>query len=150
MNRLWKWIISVSFCLLLIALLAGYGIRFNRSNSLKQMIFISASIKSPLVKEQIVSFDHPNLQATLGKILIGFPGDQISIRDQMVFVNDREIGLYKTASSSGKTYSPISQEIVPEGHYFVYTPHPESFDSRYEEFGLIEGSWIKEVLWPLF
>lgn len=150
MKKIGRGLAITSFTVILLAVLTGYGIRLNKSNSLPQSIFISAPIQLPLVKGQIVSFEHPHLQATLGKILIGFPGDVIAIRDQKVFVNELEIGIYKTVSSSGKLYNPISYTTIPTGYFFVYTPHIESFDSRYSEFGLVNESWIKEVLWPLF
>lgn len=150
MDKIWKWAVLISLCFFGYFTLGGYGVRVNRSGSLPQIIFISTPVNSDLTKEQIVAFEHPDLEAVFGKILIGFPGDRISIQDETVFINDRKIGLYKTISHTGKIYHPISQGIVPEEHYFVYTPHEESFDSRYEEFGLIKKSWIKEVLWPLF
>lgn len=150
MKSIARGVFATIFMIILIAVLAGYGIRINKSNSLPQMAFISSPVQSPLKKGDIVSFEHPHLKATLGKIIIGFPDDIISIRDQKAFVNEFEIGEYKTVSSSEKIYHPNSIKKIPLGFYFVYTPHVESYDSRYEEFGLVHESWIKEVLWPLF
>ena len=51
-------------------------------------------------------------------------------------------------TSDGKPLTPISATSVPEGYVFVAGDHPNSFDSRYEEFGLvpIEKIWGKAVL----
>lgn len=121
------------------------------SNSLPKTLFFAMPITSPsaLEKGQIVCFDHPDLNMSVGKIIAGKPGDKISIQDQILYLNDVEIGSIQTVSKSGKTYHPISEQTILEGNYFVYTPHPESFDSRYQEFGLVKSDWIKEVLCPL-
>jgi len=124
--------------------------RMNLSHSLPNTLFLAKPIKSPVKKGQIVSIEHPVLNASIGKIIVGEPGDQISIQGQILFVNDFKIGEIKAISNSGKIYHPISEQEIPSGHYFVFTPHPESFDSRYQEFGLVKSEWIKEVLCPLF
>ena len=43
----------------------------------------------------------------------------------------------------------ISGEIIPPGYVFVAGDNPNSFDSRYEEFGLVpmEKIWGKAVFW---
>lgn len=124
--------------------------RFNLSTSLPHNLFFTLHIQPPYEKGQIVSFEHPQLNISVGKIIGGKPEDRISINNQTLFINDVEIGHVKSESNSGKTYHPIPEGFIPEGHYFVYTPHPDSFDSRYTEFGLVPEEWIKEVLWPLF
>lgn len=50
-------------------------------------------------------------------------------------------------TSQGKPLTPISAEIVPEGYVFVAGDNLNSFDSRYEEFGLVpqEKIWGKAI-----
>jgi len=50
-------------------------------------------------------------------------------------------------TSQGKPLTPLSAEIVPEGYVFVAGDNPNSFDSRYEEFGLVpqEKIWGKAI-----
>lgn len=158
MTKKWQWnyrFISAS------VLMSGLGIsifsfcfephfRFNFSRSLPYTLFLTLPAEAPLDKGKMVSFHHSQLNVSVGKIIAGKAGDLISLQNQTLFLNDTEIGYVKTESKSGKIYHPISEGIIPEGFYFVYTPHPESFDSRYAEFGLIPEEWIEEVLWPLF
>lgn len=155
----WHWDHKLSSSLIL---LLGLGVfctsmalpethfRLNASSSLPQTLFLATRFRPPFAKGQIVSIDHPILELPVGKIVAGMPGDCISISNDVLFLNETEIGKIQTTTKSGKTYSPINEGIIEEGSYFVYTPHPDSFDSRYAEFGLIREEWIAEVLWPIF
>lgn len=147
MAKRWHWCFPI---LTFLVLLSGV-FRFNLSDSLPKTIFFAVPINSPsaLEKGQIVYIDHPVLNMAVGKIIAGIPGDRIFIQNQTLYLNDVEIGSIQTVSKSGKTYHPIAEGTILEGNYFVYTPHPESFDSRYLEFGLVKSDWIKEVLCPL-
>ncbi|MFX6119214.1 S26 family signal peptidase, partial [Acinetobacter baumannii] len=40
-------------------------------------------------------------------------------------------------TKEGKLLTPLSISIVPEGYIFVVGDNIRSFDSRYEEFGLV-------------
>lgn len=42
----------------------------------------------------------------------------------------------------GKPLNPLEISIVPEGCVFVAGEHPRSFDSRYQEFGLVHQSHV--------
>jgi len=48
-------------------------------------------------------------------------------------------------TKDGKPLTPLRATIVPEGYVFIVGDHPRSFDSRYEEFGLVpqEKIWGK-------
>lgn len=129
--------------------MAGYGIRINASESLSQKIFFSRPF-SRITRDQIVLFSHPHMDGSIAKIVFGLPGDLIEVRDDHVFVGGRDAGRIKAISSSGKTYLPIAEKIIPAEYYFVLGTHEESYDSRYQAFGLVHSSWIKEELWAIF
>lgn len=103
--------------------------------------------------------DHilPHKKWPYTKRVLGLPGDQIlhtkkgvkirSIRkDEHTCFSKALSPLSKT--SKGKLLTPLSSAVIPEGHVFVGGSDPNSFDSRYEEFGLvpIEKVWGKGVL----
>lgn len=128
----------------------GYGLRINQSESLSQKLFLS---KTPdhLFHGMYVSIVHPNApNIIIAKQVVGLPGDPIAVKNSQVYVNDTYFGEIKHLSSSGKIYHPISHTSVPPGYMFLSSTHMDSFDSRYEEFGLIPQNAIKEELWPLF
>lgn len=146
-------IIATLSCFTIIYWLVEYerlGIRFNRSESLPYTLFISKKNRTSPQKGTIVSCEHPKIPFPIAKIVAGVPGDNITLIENALFIDSTCVGELKTVSSSGKIYHPIEQGIIPLNHYFLQATHPESFDSRYIEFGLVQGSWIKEDLWPVF
>ncbi len=51
-------------------------------------------------------------------------------------------------TTGGDPLTPLSTKVIPEGTLFVLGDHVRSFDSRYEEFGLVkvENVWGKAVM----
>ncbi len=64
------------------------------------------------------------------KRLTGLPGDQIKPLPLKKLTKDKQ------------PLHPTNSKIVPEGYVFVTTDHPYSFDSRYQEFGLVKQEHI--------
>ncbi len=127
----------------------GYGLSINQSSSLPYHLFIAKPLRG-ISKGKIIAFNHPEFGVKLAKIVAGLPGDRIEIRYNHVFVGENDCGQLVYISKTGRRYTPISEGIVPEGYVFASATHPESFDSRYAEFGLVKQQWILGELWPLF
>jgi conjugal transfer pilin signal peptidase TrbI len=126
-----------------------FGVRYTVSPSLPYKLFISRP-STQIHKNQYVTFEHPQSAILVAKQVIGVAGDHIAIHDQHLYVNEQDYGLILETSKSGLKLHPISDGEIPEGYLFAYAPHQESFDSRYQEFGLISTEQVREVLWPLF
>ncbi len=67
----------------------------------------------------------------------GIPGQRIEVVGRKVYVNGKYQGLAKPASRRGTRLTPIPQGVIPCGHLYVGTSHPDSLDSRYAVTGLI-------------
>ncbi len=128
-----------------------YGFRINQTESLPYTLFfrVKAS-KSELKHGSIVAFHRDHCPIFLAKYAIGFPGDSIRVEEDSVFLNDTYVGEVQKISQSGKEYHAISDGVIPNGYVFVYGNHEQSFDSRYQEFGLVKIAEIEDVLWPIF
>ncbi|WP_242121848.1 S26 family signal peptidase [Sphingomonas lacusdianchii] len=70
-----------------------------------------------------------------GKRVIGMPGDLVSHDGPWVLVNGARVAHMKPRSRFGETLTPGPVGRVPEGCYYVGSPHPDGFDSRYAEIG---------------
>ncbi len=87
------------------------------------------------------------------KRVIGFPGDQVIQSKTQLSVKAQNDAYAITLpllekTKEGKTLRPLSLSTIPQGTFFVVGDHLRSFDSRYEEFGLVkaENVWGKAVL----
>lgn len=108
-------------------------------------------IKKTPQKGDTVLLDHPLFVAPLAKIIVGTEGDEVVIEHGRVSVNGEDRGeVLEKSPSSGKPLASIRSCSIPKGFVFVWAPHPHSFDSRYQEMGLIPVESIREVLWSLF
>lgn len=149
---------ALSFCLLmacsyfLCSYLIGdkplFGLCHNITESMPWTWFISSEFKEA-ERDMYVSFKHEKSQMNLAKKIVGLPGDSIRVINDRIYVNDIDCGIAVRVSRSGKFMTPIAEGIIPSGYVYVASPHPESFDSRYEEFGLVKVEQIEELLWPL-
>lgn len=72
------------------------------------------------------------------KRIIGLPGEKIQIKDGKVYINDEPLAenyISEYIEDSGIAEAPM---ILGKEEYFVLGDIPDkSFDSRYEDFGLI-------------
>ena len=124
-----------------IASLLFAPIRINRSENVPYTIFLAKEADSKsLERGMIVSFYHIQASIPIAKELVGLPGDPI-------FLNLAEL---REKGKSGQPLHPIRESSVPEGYLFVRGWHPDSYDSRYAEFGLVSINNVKEMLWPMF
>ena len=76
------------------------------------------------------------------KILGGVSGDTIDVHDRSVLINGQKLAEAKSHSLAGDPLEVIASGIIPAGQVFVYTPHKDSFDSRYQMFGLVDEQQI--------
>lgn len=132
---------------ILITLIIGYFfVRINTTDSLPQTLFFKIN-KDAVEKGDYVTFRHPLYQEKLVKRVSGKEGDVIDIKWGELFINEQSIGKIRETSLSGTPLTPIDWKEIPEGYLFVKGDHPDSYDSRYREFGLLKKEEILEVLW---
>ena len=71
------------------------------------------------------------------KRIEGLPGDRVSWLGRQVRINGRPLGRARTASRDGRPLPRGPAGVIPPGHYFVWTPHRDSYDSRYADIGWV-------------
>lgn len=134
---------TLSLVVVLAILMTQTEIKINQTPSLGYRVFVCVK-GLKLKRGDFVSFhNHPTAyfeKISYTKRLMGLPGDPIHMEKHQprLFVNDKLIGFLRTTTREGKPLHPLKATIVPEGYVFVSADHPHSFDSRYEEFGLVK------------
>jgi len=77
------------------------------------------------------------------KKIAGLPGDVIEVKDEQLYVGGRLIGPLLSETTQGLPLSPLAINKVPDDSVFVAGDHSRSFDSRYQEFGLVKAAHIR-------
>lgn len=72
------------------------------------------------------------------KEVIGVSGDVVTYDySGFLSVGDVVIGKPHPQASNGRPLTPVQSGVIPEGYVFLRGSHDRSFDSRYQEMGLV-------------
>ena len=116
----------------------------NLSSSLPYKLFFATFGKLPNSRDQIFLFTAKNnilyqADQVFIKRVGGLPGDVITIKDHDFYINNQRIGKAKEYALEGQKLTMASIAcVIPKGKYFAYTSHKDSYDSKYQEIGLID------------
>ena len=142
-----------------------YSLRINASDSLDGLFYLVSPVKHYITGESldekgelhietksdkvikrgmIVEVQPPKTAKTsqkisLLKIIKGVPGDVVTERNHSFYINGKYIGDAKSKTASGKRLARGRTGVIPKGHYFIWTPDKDSYDSRYADI-----DWIPE------
>ena len=115
----------------------------NSTHSLPQRYFVQLPWLTP-GKGSITLFAWH--ERHLIKRIGGVAGDVVRYDPQgHLWVGNRCIGPVQRRES----LEPLVPGTIPQGYVFVYTPHPDSLDSRYQHVGLIPVSQLQGRLFAL-
>jgi conjugal transfer pilin signal peptidase TrbI len=144
-RRLRPWVIAalvVVICLLmLLCWQPRYQFGLNAGQSLPGRLYLIERDRWP-ERGDLVAFrwngggPYPS-GVTFVKQVTGVPGDRVVHHHNQVWVHGQPIGGIKTHARDGSPLDPGPTGTVPDGHWFVSTPHPDSLDSRYALTGWI-------------
>ncbi|MEM8985166.1 MAG: S26 family signal peptidase [Pseudomonadota bacterium] len=131
---------------------ARYVFTVNHTASLSHWAFIVDRRATP-ERGDLIYFAPPDnpYYADTGfvKIIAGVAGDEVRREERTYFVNDVEIGAAKPRSQKGDPLEPGPVGVIPANTYFVFTPHKDSYDSRYKQIGWIGRDRIIGVARPV-
>ena len=147
-------ILILGTCLVLVLgfVLSQTTLTINQSPSLSYKAFLCFKNLTPQKGDFISIERHPTayfdgLHYT--KCLAGLPGEKIRISDKQVSIDGSLIGVLRSTTRDGKPLHPLKTTTIPKGYVFVSADNPSSFDSRYEEFGLVKESCIRGTCFGL-
>ena len=135
-----------------------YRLFINLSSSLPQKYWIVALKQLPqrgnyvcfkVTSELAKEYDFPE-ELTLTKQAAGIPGDRVTRQERNFYINHQYVAAAKTHSLKGEPLALGPIGVLGAGQYYVTTPHPDSFDSRYQKMGWINANQIVGVAYPLW
>lgn len=137
-------LVATSFIFMFTWFVTQYEFVINHSESLPLKVVLIKKDVLPKKIGQIFVFKvknnpvYQNQEVKFIKLLGGKEGDEIKINDRDFSVNDKFIGTAKTHSLKGEPLTMAKAGVIPPHKFFAYTNHLDSFDSRYNEIGLID------------
>ena len=135
----------VSLVLVLIPLLSPWYIT-NIDDSLPGLIYKIDRGTLPIRNDVVGLTVPPNPYYPEGapflKIIAGMPGDTVTRNNQMFYINGEFVAEAKEHTKHGLPLKLAPTGVIPPGRYFVWTPHKDSYDSRYNEIGWITTQHI--------
>ena len=151
-RRFKRWIVLAVAIILfvwLVSLLLSpwYRLGINGTDSLPGVLYLVFKHGTPDTRGDLVAFYPPENRfypkdMFFIKQVMGMPGDAVTRHGQEFYLNGEYIATAKTHSQSGKLLDPGPTGIIPNDHYFAWTPHPDSYDSRYADIGWISKDRI--------
>ncbi len=114
---------------------------FNATDSVEGYVFMLGGSGTPY-RGALIAFQPPKndfyRHIKFIKYVAGIPGDRVTRRGREFFINDKFIGVAKEFSKKGAPLKASEPGVIPHGKVFVWTPHPDSFDSRYAQISLLD------------
>ena len=148
-----QWRCGVKACLITVVVLfllhENVGILINRTESLPQKVFLHLKTW-PARKGHYTVIKHSSYPFPIIKQIKGEGGDRLHYEEGELWLNDQKIGQLYTINSRGEKLTPIAAQTIPKGFVFLWATHPKSFDSRYEEMGLIHARVLQGRAVPLW
>ena len=142
----WGWV--------LLWVIAHYQVSLNETDSLPDKFFVvGRGYHTPVLGEEMAfrvgeGVRHYPIGMTWVKRVAGVPGDKIEWHGDVVSVGGKAIGKALATNRYGEAMARVPAGVIPAGHYFVTTPHPASYDSRYADIGLISDQQVVgKVIW---
>lgn len=147
------------FLSLIFCLTSRYQLALNVTHSLPQTLFLIEKKNHSVTRGDYMAFRWikggpiPNGIVVI-KEVVGVAGDSVHHRQKKdglwVEINGKAISLIKPFARNGAVLVPGNTGEIPEKHYFVHAPHPDSLDSRYALTGFVNHAQIVGRAIPLF
>lgn len=132
----------------------NFELALNKTTSLPQKLFLVVK-GEPVKRGNYVAFYPPDNplygnKIPFLKIVAGVPGDVVTRRGREFFINGNDTGRAYQKADDGLALHVGPTGVLKKEEYYVYTPNPKSYDSRYASIGWIRANHIVGRAYPLF
>ena len=122
-----------------------YILAINSTESVRGTFFLIIKDEIPK-KGELIAFWPPKnpyyQNIWFVKYLAATEGDVIEVNGQDFYINGEYLATAKTHTRHGHLLQPSAGGVIPSHYYFVWTDHPDSFDSRYQHIGWIHKNEV--------
>lgn len=144
----------LGLALLLLGIYPWFELSINLSNSLPGKLFLIHK-NIPVKKGDTIAFywrggDNTTPNTIFVKRIAGVAGDIVTRNGAIFAINGQPIGIAKPKSRKGDPLTAAAGGIIEPNSYFVATPSPYSFDSRYTSVGNIRQRDIIGKVYVIF
>lgn len=134
---------------LIFLLLQEVRFLISETNSLKQSYFLHFPKIAPKAQNYTLVWSDW-YQGLIIKKIVGLEGDQIWFdSDLQMFINDFKVGKCKSIATDGRPLHPLNSQTIPKDQVFLHASHGSSFDSRYQELGLLFKHQLQGLVIPI-
>ena len=152
-----KWLLG-TICLGVTALigLQFYALSWNFSPSVPYTLFLVTKGAVPTHKGEFVVFKFPGKnffkpEDRFVKKVVGMVGDRVETQGRDVFVNGEKIATAKEKSMQGVPLAALDYDgLIPANKLFVLGMSKDSYDSRYQDVGLVDEARVVGTAIPIF
>ncbi|AJG22232.1 S26 family signal peptidase [Cupriavidus basilensis] len=133
-----------------------WALHANLSHSIEEVnVFLVSKTDRQIARDSLVEFLWPGggpypAGARFIKQIKGMPGDMVTSQGRDYFINGVYVGTAKSSSARGEVLEMGPTGRIPAGRFFVWTPHPDSLDSRYALTGWVNFGQIVGTARKLF
>lgn len=148
----WLWL---AFFLILSLVNQRWHLALNRTHSLPFKLFVIERGQRDVRVGDYAAFE-PKASAVGGyrltfiKEVVCGPGQMLSRIDRTFYCDGKELATAKERALNGSPLQAAAPQILGEDQYFVRGTHQDSYDSRYEAFGLIDRCRFIGRAHPIF
>jgi conjugal transfer pilin signal peptidase TrbI len=139
------WLMCVLALVSFLLLASQTEVAFNQSPSLKHRVFLTVKGMEFSRGDLVTVLNHPTAyypEVRFTKRVVGLPRDWIQRKGDELSVNGTLCAMLLHETAKGQPLTPLNSQAIPDGYVLVLGDHPRSFDSRYQEFGLVPISRI--------
>lgn len=132
-----------------------WHLALNRSHSLPFKLFVIERGQKEVKVGDYVAFE-PKPSAVGGyrltfiKEVVCRPGQTLTRENRTFYCDGKELTTAKERALNGNPLEATQAQVLGEDQYFVRGTHKDSYDSRYEAFGLIDRCRFSGKAHPLF
>ncbi|MFI5303535.1 MAG: S26 family signal peptidase [Nitrospiria bacterium] len=158
-EKVWFWILTcvAMFVLLWVAVSPHVALAVNFTKSLHYRLFVvvkhppAAPKNGDFVYLKFPGHTFFSKEDLFMKVVRGVPGDELITKGRDIYLNGAIVARAKEKSRLGDPLLPLHYSgKIPEGKLFLLGEQIDSYDSRYDDIGLVDSSRILGIGYPIF